>query len=329
MTDEMLGGPGDPLANASPRLRRLARFLDKLSYELIVVLLVALLVLVVFFKQIVHNVPAGHVGVFWSRFGGGTRIDTYLGEGIHFVLPWDKVYIYDVRLQEDHDDLNVLMDDGLQVKLSVAWRYRLVAPSAPLMHQYVGKNYDKILLETDVAQRVRDVLAVHRSQDLYGSSRAEIQDEVRRAVTLNLHNKFNPPGHPDFDAIVLEDVIIRNVELPPELLSAIVRKNEALQTSQEYNYRLEIERKEAERRRIEALGIRGFQEIVNSNLSDSYLRWRGIEATMQLAKSPNAKIVIIGSGSRGLPIILNPDGPSVPAPTSQTAETGKRSTKGK
>jgi len=326
MTDQPLSDPGDPLATAPPRVRRLVRFLDKLSYELIIILLVALFLLVVFFKQIVYNIPAGQVGVFWSRFGGGTRVDTYLGEGIHFILPWDKVYIYDVRLQQDSSDLNVLMDDGLQVKLAVAWRYRLIAPSAPIMHQYIGKDYKKVLLETDVAQRVRDVMAVHRSEDLYGSSRVEIQDEVRRAVTLNLHSKFNPPGHPDFDAIVLEDVIIRNVELPPELLSAIVRKNEALQTSQEYNYRLEIERKEAERRRIEALGIRGFQEIVNSNLSESYLRWRGIEATMQLAKSNNSKIIVIGSGSRGLPIILNPDAPAAAAPTSGT--TGKGASKG-
>jgi prohibitin 1 len=323
MTDQAPAQPRDPLAKAPRGLIRFARFLDKLSYELIIILLVALFLIVVFSKEIVYNVPAGHVGVFWSRFGGGTRIDTYLGEGIHFVLPWDKVYIYDVRLRQDTTDLDVLMDDGLQVKLSVAWRYRLIAPSAPLMHQYIGVDYNKVLLQTDVAQRVRDVLAVHRAEDLYGSSRVEIQDEIRNAVMFNLHNKFNPPKHPDWDAIVLEDVIIRNVQLPPELLSAIVRKNEALQTAQEYNYRLEIERKEAERRRIEALGIRGFQEIVNSNLSESYLRWRGIEATMELAKSPNAKIIVIGSGSRGLPIILNPDAPAVAAEPSQAAKKGK------
>lgn len=310
MTDQPQAPPRDPLAKAPPGLLRFIRFVDKLSYELIIILLVALFVIVVFFKQIVHNVPAGEVGVLWSRFGGGTRIDTYLGEGLHLVLPWDKVYIYDVRLREDQTELSVLMDDGLEVKLAVSWRYRLIAPSAPLMHQYVGKDYNKVLLEVDIAQRVRDILAVHRSQDLYGSTRVQIQEEVRQAVSWNLHNKFNPPGYPDFDAIVLEDVIIREVKLPPEVLSAIVRKNEAFQQSQEYVYRLEIERKEAERRRIEALGIRGFQEIVNSNLSESYLRWRGIEATLALAKSDNAKVVVIGSGSGGLPLILNPDGPA-------------------
>ena len=108
--------------------------------------------------------------------------------------------------------------------------------------------------------------------------------------------------------------MIREVKLPQALQAAIVRKNEAFQKAEEYSFRIEIERKEAERRRIEALGIRSFQEIVNSNLSEGYLRWRGIEATTALAKSPNSKIVVIGSGSGGLPLILNPDStPPVPS----------------
>lgn len=311
----------DPMAKLPPRLQRLVRFVDRLSYELLVLVLVSLFVLIALFGQIVHNIPAGHVGVYWSRFGGGTRLDTYMTEGLRLALPWDEIEIYDVRLRQQQLSLDVLMDDGLNVQLEVAWRYRLVAPAAPTIHQYVGKDYDKVLLEVDVAQRVRDVLAVHRTQELYGPTRAKIQEEIREAVVWNLHNKFNPPNNPDFDAIVLEDVILREVKLPREVLQSIIQKNQAAQKSEEYAFKLDIERKEAERRRIEAMGIRNFQEIVNSNLTDSYLRWRGIDATVSLAQSPNSKVVVIGSGSRGgLPLILNPDS-ATPAPP---APTGKR-----
>lgn len=321
MSNDQAVPANDPIAKLSPRLQRVVRFVDRLSYELLVLVLVGLFVLIALFGQIVHNIPTGHVGVYWSRFGGGTRVDTYMAEGLHLALPWDEIEIYDVRLQQGSRTLNVLMDDGLNVQLEVAWRYRLIAPAAPTMHQYVGKDYDKVLIETDVAQRVRDILAVHRTQELYGPGRAKIQEEIREAVIWNLHHKFNPPDNPDFNAIVLEDVILREIKLPREVLQSIIQKNQAAQRSEEYAFKLDIERKEAERRRIEAMGIRNFQEIVNSNLTDSYLRWRGIDATVSLAQSPNSKVVVIGSGSRGgLPLILNPDS----APASPPVPAGKR-----
>lgn len=300
--------PASPLDRVPPRLRGLVRFLDRLGYELIIVLLVALVCLIAFFGSIVHNIPAGHVGVLWSRFGGGTRLDTVAGEGIVLTLPWDRVYIYDRRLQQDKASFDVLMQDGLSVHLEIAWRYRVLARAAPLLHQYVGEKYRDVLVGADILQRTRDVLSVHASGDLYSARRLRIQSEIRNAVAWNLRNEFNPPEYPGIDAIALEDVMIRDVSLPPAVQQAIIHKNQALQRSQEYNYRIESERKEAERRRIEALGIRNFQEIVNSNLSEGYLRWRGIEATLELAKSPNSKVIVVGSGRDGLPLILNPDG---------------------
>lgn len=318
MTDEQSGeqtnAADHPLAHMPPRVRRLAAFLDRLSYELIIILLVLLFFVIIFASYIVHNVPAGHVGVLWSRFGGGTRIDTTLGEGFHLTLPWDEVYIYDRRLQKETDSFDVLTNDGMTVHLEVAWRYRVIGSAAPLLHQYIGPDYEQVLVKPDILQRTRDILSVHRSSDLYSAGRLRIQSEIRQAVELNLRNEFNPPEYPGINAIALEDVMIREVKLPQALQAAIVRKNEAFQKAEEYSFRIEIERKEAERRRIEALGIRSFQEIVNSNLSEGYLRWRGIEATTALAKSPNSKIVVIGSGSGGLPLILNPDStPPVPS----------------
>lgn len=306
--------PFDPMRRVPRGLRGLARFLDRLGYELIIVLLVILFFLIVFLGFVIHTVPAGHVGVLWSRFGGGTRVDMILSEGLQLTLPWDKLYVYDRRLQHGSGRFDVLTDDGLTVNVEVAWRYRVIGQAAPLLHQFVGPGYRSVLVEPDVLQRTRDILSVHPSTGLYSARRLRIQEEIRRAVEANLRHEFNPPGFAGINAIVIEDVMIRDVKLPAPLMRAIVRKNEAYQKSQEYVFRIEIERKEAERRRIEALGIRSFQEIVNANLSESYLRWRGIQATLELAKSPNSKVIVIGSGSGGLPLILNPDGTTAPAP---------------
>ncbi|UFZ04102.1 prohibitin family protein [Bradyrhizobium ontarionense] len=295
------------------------RWLVKFIYDITIVGLILLFLLLLFFGRIVHTIPAGHVGVFWSRFGGGTRLDLMLGEGVRLTLPWDAVYVYDVRLQQRHQVFDTLTADGLKVRVDIGWRYRLVPRSVPLLHQFVGPRYEAVMLNPDIGQRARDLIALYRPDDLYTARRLSLQTEIRDAVAWNMTHNLDVPNFSGIEFIVIQNISIRDVEFPPDVQQAIVRKNEAFQRIQENGFRIDAERKEAERRRVEAEGIRSFQEIVSSSLSPGYLRWRGIEATLELAKSKNSKVVVIGSGREGLPLILNAESAADPSAVTPAA----------
>ena len=263
--------------------------------------------LILLLPFIYHAIPSGHVGVLWKRFEGGTLIDEVSHEGSRLTFPWDTLYIYDSRVQMVERKVDVLSSDGLKIALVLVWRYRLVPGSAGLMHKFVGPNYPESLLAPMVSARTRDVIAVYQPEEVYTDRRLKIQSQILEAVLYDLKEKLNTGGKkPDW--LILEDVLIKDMILPPGVQDAIVRKNAMFHEMEEYTYRVQREQKEAERKRIEAVGIRNFQEIVSNGMSDSYLRWRGIEATVDLAKSQNAKVVVIGNAKNGLPLILNMDG---------------------
>lgn len=152
--------------------------------------------------------------------------------------------------------------------------------------------------------RARDVIAIYRPEDIYTAHRLEIQEQIPESVRYDLKNRFNMKGYNGLDWVILEDVLVKRIVLPDGVKEAIVRKNMARHEVEQYALIVEKELKETERKRVEALGIRNFQEIVSSGMSESYLRWRGIEATLELARSNNAKVVVVGNNKTGgLPII--------------------------
>jgi len=161
----------------------------------------------------------------------------------------------------------------------------------------------------DIGARARDVFSRNTPEEIFSDRRIQIQHEILNTVQQHLRETFNPKPGAQVDFIRLEDVLIRGITLPKEVEAAINRKEEQKQLNLEYDYRLLREAKESERKRVEAQGIKEFQDIISSGITDSYLRWKGIEATLELSRSPNAKIVVIGGGKGGLPIILgNMDG---------------------
>ena len=305
--DESTGGP-------LPRGSRFARFLRRLygyRHELVIFAFIAAGAFVFLLPNIWYTIPPGHVGVLWKRFAGGTIIDLVIAEGTKLILPWDRLYIYDARLQQVEDQVTVLASDGLQITLTVAWRFHLEAGSVASLHKFVGPDYETILVGPTVAARTRDVVAVYRPEEVYTEDRLRIQNQILESVRFDLYNRFNPVGKKKYNWLIMEDVLIKGMALPPGVQEAIVRKNEAFHQIEEYAFRVKKEEREAERKQIEAVGIRKFQEIVSNGMSDSYLRWRGIEATLELAKSPNAKVVVIGNNKNGLPLILNMDSKEV------------------
>jgi prohibitin 1 len=297
------------------------RWIDSNLVKVIVCVVAVTIFVIVLWPLSVFSIPSGHLGVRWSRFFGGTVTDEIYQEGTHVILPWDQMTIYDARLQVIERNFDVLTADGLTSTVNVAFRFRLDEKNVGVLQKYVGPDYLDVLLVPEVGAQARHIFALYAPADAFTDKRTEIERQIRAAVDHNLFVNFNPANMDHVRYIVLEDILIRSVKFPLSVAQAIERKSTEANRAQEYDFTLQAERKEAERKEIEAQGIRRFQDIVKDGLTDNYLRWRGIDATLSLAQSPNSKVVIIGSGPNGLPIILgNDDRTTLNGPVSKSGE---------
>lgn len=285
-------------------------------------LLVALFVLIVCWDRIVITTPPGHGGVVWQLLFGGTRTDRSLGEGAHLVLPWNRVYDYDLRLQNHRASYTVVTSDGLQLNVGVGFRWRANADNLGILHQKFGVGYLNTLMEPEIGSITRHVISRYDAADLVSERRNLIQQEIYKEVINTKNGMGDMTSNSAAKVVLLQDILIYEIDLPEPVRRAIEDKLRQAQVVQEYRFRVQREELESERKIAEAKGIRRFQEIVASNMSNTYLRWRGIEATLELARSPNSKIVVIGNQqSGGLPLILDAaDKPGAPAKTDTQAK---------
>lgn len=254
------------------------------------------LVIVFFFDRIIIPVHSGELGVLWRRLGAGTVIDTVYREGMHVILPINKMYIYSIRKQQISESIDVLTRDGLTVKVRYSARYYLDKDSLPLLHQRVGPDYVDVVVRPEVRSVIRTLFGQYKPEEIYTSQTA-IQVRVSELSKVRLAARF----------VTIDDVPIESIVLPTRISEAIETKMAQQQREAEYVFRISIAQKEAERQRIESDGIRLYNDTVNKSLTPSVLKWHGIQATQELAKSPNAKTVVIGASSSGLPLILGKD----------------------
>jgi regulator of protease activity HflC (stomatin/prohibitin superfamily) len=288
------------------------RFVDRYLPSVVIYLMLVTLVAVVLFPYAAVTVPSGHAGVLWKRFGGGTVLDPrqIRDEGLHLIWPWNELFLYDLRLQSITETYNAISSDGVSLASTMNIRFRLQRAAAPVIHQALGPNYLQLLVLPGIGSLTREVMAQYTAEQVYSTARQEIQDKIRSLAQDRLSEKMmEREGDEPYrvslnDTIILYDTLVYGIELPVLVVNAINRKIEQYYISEEYKFRVERERRESERKKIEAEGIREFQQIVSQGISDSYLRWRGIEATLQLSQSTNSKVVIIGSAKDGLPLIL-------------------------
>src|SRR6185436_5305669 len=305
--------------NPPPTRSRWRRFVDRYLPSLVIYLMVVTLIGVVLFPYVAITVPSGHVGVLWKRFGGGTVLDPrqLKDEGLHLVWPWNEVFLYDLRLQSITDTYNAISSDGVSLNATLIIRFRLQRDAVPVIHQSIGRDNLQLLAKPGIGSLTREVMSQYTAEQVYSTARQEIQDKIRGLVESRLSQKMmEHEGEEESyrislkDTIILFDTLVQGIELPQVVVGAINRKTEQYYISEEYVFRVARDKRESERKKIEAEGVRDFQQIVSQGISDSYLRWRGIEATLQLAQSNNSKVVIIGSAKDGLPIILgNSDTP--------------------
>lgn len=283
------------------------------SFMLGTSLMIFALVTVYLFDRIFVTVPPGAVGVLWQRLLGGTVTSEVYGEGLHVILPFNQMYSYDTRLQEVTDTYEAISADGLVMKVEMSVRFRLVDRNVGYLHKFVGPDYIKKLIIPEVASTMRSVISNFTPEDLYSKKRQEIQRQIYDQVSRGLETIYDP-DQPGRRFVTVETTLIRNVEIPTRVKEAIESKVEQFHKMLEYDYRIQREAKESIRRAIEAEGIKKFQQVVSELITPDLLTWKGIEATEELARSNNAKMVVIGGGKNGLPIILNTgDSPSAAA----------------
>lgn len=261
----------------------------------IILFLVAFFLLLILGLTSCTTIEAGHLGVLFRPFRGGVDTTRVYGEGFHLIAPWNRLIEYDIRLHEREEKMDVLARNGLNIHVDVSVRYAPIPQELPHLHREIGPDYESKIVLPQIRASTRKVIGKYLPEELYSTRRDQIQEEIYHETDSLLRAKH----------IHLDAVLIRSVKLPPSIADAIERKLRQEQEAMEYEFRIEKEKKEAERKRIEALGIKQFQDIVSSGLNPYLLRWKGIEATQALANSQNTKIVIIGSPKDGLPVILS------------------------
>ena len=260
----------------------------------------------------------------WLRFFGGTVTDKVLDEGIHFIAPWDMVTLYDVRIISDTRTYSVLTNRGLPFKVEISVRYRLNPPAVGMLHKLVGPDFGNSFIAKEVSNHINEYASLHSPEVFYSEGRSTFSSSL---LTV-MREQFESPRHSffemgglkrdtyaplDYSLLRIEDVLVGPITLPAAVEKAIEHKLQEQQLLEEYEFKIASARKEAERKRIEAEGIRDYQAIVSPNITEDYLRLMGIEATKFLANSPNSKTIIIG-GKDGLPLILNPSDDPAPKP---------------
>ncbi len=249
------------------------------------------LLVIVFLFSAVTSVPSGHVGVLtlFGRVTGET-----LPEGMHFINPLKSNNVMSVRTQEIKESAAVPSAEGLVMALDTSLIFHLAPEKASEVYQKIGPNYINVVVEPNLRAAIREVTASHSANVLYSGEREKVAQEIY----TQLAQKLEPRG------VVVENILLRDIQLPQTLKASIEAKQQAEQESLAMSFRLQKETQEAQRKRIEAQGIRDFQQIVAQGISPALLEWKGIEATEKLADSKNAKVVVIGNPKNGLPLIL-------------------------
>ena len=252
---------------------------------------IAAFLLVILFFSSVTRVGTGRVGVL-TLFGKVTG--ETLGEGIHLINPLKTNNEMSVQTQTLKESANVPSSEGLMMALDTSIIYHLNAERAAEVFQKIGADYETVVVEPLLRSAIREATASHSANALYTGEREMVAKQVFDQLTTQLNQR----------GLSVENVLLRDIQLPATLKAAIEAKQQAEQESLAMNFRLQKETQEAQRKRIEAAGVRDFQQIVAQGITPSLLEWKGIEATENLAKSANSKVVVIGNNKNGLPLIL-------------------------
>jgi prohibitin 2 len=259
--------------------------------------------ILLFWKAIFVVILPGNAGVLYDLFRG-TRLGAYAREGLTVKLPWNTMYIYDLRLQSTAHTVQALSREGMSVDIDIVVLFKPIPAELPLLHKEIGPEYaDRTVAPLSIGA-VREYVAQHDSHELYTVDSPALKRDIMNATRAEMARHH----------VRIDDVILKRLTIPKPVLDAIEQKLTQQQLAASYEFRLEAEEAEAERLRIQGVGLQRYYTVVNSALTPSLLTWRGIEATVELAQSNNTKVVIVGGGKDQLPLILGSDISKPPEP---------------
>ena len=267
---------------------------QQFEFPKIGLLLPVAIALIIFIAKSTETIGPGEAGVLFERFGDGINTEKTYGEGFHFVAPWNNMIVQKVRQQSISDQMNVLSVNGLEVRVDGTVWFKPEYEKLGFLIKTKGENFIEDILDPAVNAAARSVVGRYTPEQLYSSKRDVIEQEILEAVQEELKDQY----------IEVSRILVEDVQLPNTIRDAIERKLKQEQESLEYEFRLVTAKKEAEKVRIEAQGKADANRILSASLTDKILQDKGIEATNKLAESNNSKVVVIGSGKSGMPIIL-------------------------
>ena len=274
------------MANTYPNLTRAAGRFGIIFGGVLLLLLIAA-------GCMTKSIGAGEQGVKYSYFSG-TDLDDNYGEGFHVFMPWEQIIDYDVRVNNADEEIEVLASNGLTIGMDLSVRYRPNNAQLPQLHTTYGQDYYDRLVRPELRSVAREVVGQFTPEELYSTRRAELQEQIEQRLSAAVEQ-----GYVELDA-----VLIRDIELPEQIRRAIENKLEEQQLVEQARLSIQRAEQEAERKRVEASGDADRARIIAQSLSPQFLQFQGIQATRELAQSNNSKVVIIGAGEGGLPVIL-------------------------
>jgi len=261
---------------------------------IIILIVIAFIVLLALSSSLFYTIQPTERAVIFYPFGKGLDKENVIEQGTHMKAPWNEVFTYRVNETSTDENMDILDKNGLSIHIDVTVRYYPVPDKIGFIHEKFTRDYVNVLVIPEVRSTVRQVMGRYTAEEIYSTKRAEVEAAIRNESEKILSaNNVNATA-----------VLIRSIVLPEQIKAAIENKLQQEQEALAYQFRLDKEKSEAERKRIAAEGESRANNIINNSLSDKLLKMRGIEATLELAKSPNSKVVIVGSGKDGLPMIL-------------------------
>lgn len=274
------------------RSSRIKDWINNKSPYAVIFLLLVVIIIIFLWQLIFITITPGKAGVLFDRFKG-TQIDRVYGTGLHIISPLNTMHIYEVRKQVKLHEFEVLTINGLHVHLSLAIRYQPDYDMLGILHEYIGPDYLQRVILPQIESIMRKQLGNYTAEQIYTNE----EGLMTRTILLALEEVGR-------NYVDVKDILIRSISLPPQIKQAIENKITQEEIWKSYTFRLKTAEEEAKRKRIEAKGIRDYQSIINETLTDKLLSYEGIKATQNLAESENSKIVVIGAGEKGLPVIL-------------------------
>ena len=246
-------------------------------------------------SQVAITINPGERAIIFRKFTTGLDKENIFQPGFHLIAPWNDVYVYEVKEQKVEESMDILDKNGLSMNIEITVRFNPNYTQIGYLHEEFGKSYVDRLVIPEVRSSARKVMGRYQAEEIYSTKRNEVE------TTIIEETKDILAGN----NVEVKALLIRSIRLPEKIRQAIDDKLKQEQEAAAYRYRLDKESSEAERKRIAAEGEAAANKIINSSLTTSLLKMRGIEATIELSKSNNSKVVVIGSGENGMPLILN------------------------